>query len=92
MSMELLRRFKSPLTAAAASALSAAAFSRAIWSASIAAASASGMSGIVSKDEILGLRERMLVGVEGMEDPDEKEYAGYGSLNRLPVAEKGEAA
>jgi hypothetical protein len=58
----------------------------------MAAASASGMSGIVSKEEILGLRERMLVGVEGMDEPDEKEYAGYGSLKRLPVVEKGEAA
>jgi hypothetical protein len=31
------------------------------------------MSGIVSKDEILGLRERRLVGVEGTEDVEEAE-------------------
>lgn len=36
---------------------------------------------MVSKDEILGLRERILDGVDGMDEPDENEYAGCGSLN-----------
>jgi hypothetical protein len=62
-----------PLAASASSALSAAAFKAAIWSSSMAAASASGMSGIVSKDEMLGLRERMLVGVDGTDDVEEAE-------------------
>lgn len=31
---------------------------------------------MVSKDEMLGLRERMLEGVDGIDDPDEYEYAG----------------
>lgn len=64
-----------------ASALSAAAFNRAISSASTASASSSGISGIVSRDEILGLRERKLVGVEGIDEPDEAGMAGKGSLN-----------
>jgi hypothetical protein len=50
------------------SAASAAAFNCAIRSASRAAASASGESGIVSRLEILGLRDRAEVGVEGTED------------------------
>lgn len=54
------------------SAASAAAFSWAILSASRAASSASGESGMVSKLEILGLRDRVDVGVEGTED-DAKE-------------------
>ena len=57
----------------ASSTRSAAAFKAAIWSASLAAASASGISGMVSNDDILGLRERKLVGVEGMDDADELE-------------------
>lgn len=39
-------------------------------SASTAASSASGESGIVSKLEILGLRDRVDVGVEGTDDED----------------------
>lgn len=66
------RRFPFVATSAS-SALSAAAFKAAIRSASIAAASASGMSGIVSKDEILGLRERRLVGVEGIDEAEDVE-------------------
>jgi hypothetical protein len=68
-----------------ASALSAAIFNRATSSASIASASASasasGMSGMVSRDEMLGLRERKLVGVDGIEDVEDVETPGYGSLN-----------
>jgi hypothetical protein len=47
-------------------------------SASRASASASGMSGIVSSDDMLGLRERKLVGVEGIDEApiDELEYPG----------------
>jgi hypothetical protein len=52
----------------APSAASAAAFSCAILSASRAASSASGESGIVSKLDMLGLRDRVEVGVEGTED------------------------
>lgn len=63
-----------------ASAFSAAAFSFAMRSASIAASSASGTSGIVSRDEMLGLRERILVGVDGMDEPDETDMPGKGSL------------
>jgi hypothetical protein len=37
-------------------------------SASVASASASGISGIVSSEEMEGLRERIEVGVEGMEE------------------------
>ena len=47
---------------------SAAAFSRAMRSSSIASSSASGMSSIVSRDEMEGLRERSEVGVEGMDE------------------------
>ena len=46
----------------------------------MAAASASGISGMVSREEMLGLRERMLEGVDGIDEPDENEYPGYGSL------------
>jgi hypothetical protein len=43
------------------------------------------MSGIVSRDDMLGLRERKLVGVEGMDDAamDEFESPGKDSLNRV---------
>jgi len=51
-----------------ASAASAAALRLAMWYASAAASSASGESGIVSRDETLGLRERNEVGVDGMEE------------------------
>lgn len=54
------------------SAASAAAFNCAILSASKAASSASGESGMVSKLEMLGLRDRAEVGVDGTEE-DEKE-------------------
>lgn len=52
----------------------------------MASASASGVSGIVSKLEMLGLRERMEVGVDGIEEAEEWErvYAssfGKDSLN-----------
>jgi hypothetical protein len=50
------------------SAASASAFSWAILSASSAASSASGVSGMVSRLEILGLRDRVDVGVEGTEE------------------------
>jgi hypothetical protein len=62
----LLRRKLSPL-------FSEARLSRSIFSASVASASSSGVSGIVSKLEILGLRERAEVGVDGIEDADDKE-------------------
>jgi hypothetical protein len=68
--MVLRLLFTSP--PATASALSAAAFSFAILSASMAAASASGISGMVSREEMLGLRERILEGVDGIEEADEK--------------------
>lgn len=61
----------------AASAASAAAFSSAMRSSSsTASASASGMSGIVSRDEMLGLRDRRLVGVEGTDEVEEAEWLG----------------
>lgn len=47
---------------------SAAALSLAIRSASIASSSASGLSSMVSRDEIEGLRERIEVGVEGTDE------------------------
>jgi hypothetical protein len=47
---------------------SAAALSLAIRSASMASSSASGLSSIVSRDEIEGLRERIEVGVDGTEE------------------------
>jgi hypothetical protein len=50
------------------SAASASAFNCAILSASRAASSASGESGMVSKLDMLGLRDRAEVGVEGTED------------------------
>lgn len=62
------------------SALSAAILSLAIWSSSTAAASASGMSGIVSNDDMLGLRDRKLVGVDGIEEIEDA-APGKGSLN-----------
>lgn len=60
----LLRPLMSPPSAAS----SAAAFSCAIRSASSAASSASGESGIVSKLEMLGLRDLAEVGVEGIDE------------------------
>ena len=50
------------------SAASAAALSWAMRSASSASASASGESGIVSREEMLGLRERADVGVLGIDE------------------------
>lgn len=49
----------------------------------MAAASASGISGMVSREDILGLRERILDGVDGIDDADadDKQYDGYDSLN-----------
>ncbi len=70
---ETPRRRTPPLAASASSALSAAAFRAAMRSDSRAAASASGMSGIVSREDILGLRDRRLVGVDGIEETDEAE-------------------
>ncbi len=58
-----VRLFESPLSAA-----SAAALSWAILSASKAASSASGVSGIVSRLEILGLLDRIELGVDGTEE------------------------
>lgn len=51
---------------------SAAALRRASFSVSRAASSASGESGIVSREEMLGERDRNEVGVEGIEE-EEKE-------------------
>lgn len=65
------------LAEVASSAASAAAFNCAIRSSSRASFSASGMSGIVSREEMLGLRERRLVGVEGTE-MEETEPEGLG--------------
>jgi hypothetical protein len=56
------------VASAAPSAASAAAFSCAILSASRAAISASGESGMVSRLDMLGLRDRAEVGVEGTEE------------------------
>ncbi len=69
--------------------------------AAAAASSASGESGMVSREDMLGLRERVDVGVDGTEE--EKEEAGkaaasprrmsdgYGSLKRAAVgARSGE--
>jgi hypothetical protein len=47
---------------------SAAALSLAMRSASIASSSSSGVSGIVSREEMEGLRERIDVGVDGTDD------------------------
>jgi len=52
----------------AALSASAAAFSFAMRSDSTAASSASGESGMVSSEEMLGLRERIEVGVDGTEE------------------------
>lgn len=46
---------------------------RSTVSASVASASSSGVSGMVSKLEMLGLRDRAEVGVEGMEEMEEKD-------------------
>ena len=46
-----------------------------------ASSSASGESGMVSSDEILGERERKEVGVEGNEGDDKEKLEGKGSLN-----------
>ena len=67
-----------------ASSWSAAAFKRAIFSAS---SSASGLSSMVSRDEILGERERKEVGVEGMLEEEKLELDGKGSLNGVPLSE-----
>ncbi len=67
----LLRCCASPLLVPSASS-SAAALSRASFSISRAASSASGESGIVSREEMLGERDRNEVGVEGIEE-EEKE-------------------
>lgn len=58
----------SPASAASAASATATALSWASLSASRAASSASGVSGIVSKLEMLGLRDRADVGVDGTED------------------------
>jgi hypothetical protein len=50
----------------------------------MAASSASGISGIVSREDMLGLRDRRLVGVDGTDDVDEVEYPGKASLNFEP--------
>lgn len=44
---------------------------------------------MVSKDDMLGLRERRLVGVDGIEDADDGVNPGYGSLN-LVASMRGE--
>lgn len=49
-------------------------------SSSMAASSASGISSIVSSELIDGDRDRIDVGVLGIEDAELKEYMGYGSL------------
>jgi hypothetical protein len=53
----------------------------------MASSSASGLSSIVSRDEMEGLRERIEVGVEGTDDEASEE--GYCSLN-LVGANRGE--
>jgi hypothetical protein len=53
--------------------LSAAALRRAIFSAS---SSASGESGIVSREEMLGERDRKDVGVDGIEEDENEELEG----------------
>lgn len=50
----------------------------------MAASSASGISGIVSSEDMLGLRDRRLVGVDGTDDVEEVEYPGKASLNFEP--------
>ena len=54
-----------------------------------AASSASGVSSIVSSEEIEGDRERKEVGVDGILEADEKEYPGYGSF-AICAANEGE--
>lgn len=56
-------------------------------SASMASSSASGLSSMVSREEMEGLRERIDVGVEGTDD--EASDGGYCSLN-LEGARSGE--
>jgi hypothetical protein len=46
----------------------------------MAASSASGVSSIVSRDEMEGERDRREVGVDGILEAELKEYPGYGSL------------
>lgn len=58
-------------------------------SASMASSSASGLSSMVSRDEMEGLRERIEVGVDGMEEDASED--GYCSLN-LAGASRGEEA
>lgn len=70
------RRLVPTFDASASSDLSAAVFKDAERSASRAASSASGMSGIVSKEEILGLRDRILDGVEGIDEAEGVEKPG----------------
>jgi hypothetical protein len=62
--------------------LSDALLNRSSFSASIASASASGVSGMVSKLEMLGLRERRDVGVEGMDDAEETERVYVSSVGK----------
>jgi len=68
---------------------SAAAFNLAIRSASMASSSASGLSSMVSRDDMDGLRERIEVGVDGTDE--EASEDGYCSLN-LAGASRGEEA
>ena len=55
----------------------------------MAASSASGMSSIVSRELIDGDRDRIDVGVLGIDDAELKEYMGYGSLVYLCTAPAG---
>ena len=70
----LRRRVPPPLALSASS--SAAALRRAIFSISSAASSASGESGIVSREEMLGERDRNEVGVEGIEEEEKETLDG----------------
>lgn len=52
-----------------------------------ASSSASGLSSMVSREEILGERERNEVGVEGMLEEEKLEFDGKGSLKGAAFSE-----
>jgi hypothetical protein len=58
----------------------------------MASSSSSGVSAIVSKLEMLGLRERTEVGVEGMEDAEEWERVYVSSLGKASLNLVAESA
>lgn len=63
-----------------------------MFSASIASSSSSGVSAMVSKLEMLGLRERTEVGVEGIEEAEEWERVYVSSLGKASLNLVAESA